>query len=200
MSLRSLYLSSNILKTIPVDTFAKLENLLHLRLDANQIITLDDEVFSHQHHLKSIDVSHNELSSATFLHPLANLRFLSMANNRFTSINLTLFFHYHEVELSGNPWRCTWLIEEITNVADGINFGRNYSIDGRDKHHGELMVPGIDCIDESGLRKGLVLLQMPTHDRNAYSSDLDVVRSRFLYSIRTLIPYIYFVYILFTVN
>lgn len=175
MSLRSLSLSANILKTIPVDTFASLINLQKLRLDNNQLATLDDQVFSHQHHLQSIDVSNNELSTADFLHPLANLRYLSMANNQFTTINLTLFFHYHEVELSGNPWRCTWLIEEITNVADGINFGRNYSIDGRERHHGELMVPGIDCIDESGLRKGIVLLQMPTHDRNAYSGDEEMV-------------------------
>lgn len=175
LSLRSLYLSANELRTIPLDSFSKLQNLQQLRLDANKLNTLDDQVFAQQHLLKSIDISHNELSAAEFLHPLANLRYLSMANNQFHTINLTLFFHYHEVELSGNPWSCVWLIEEITNVADGINFGRNYSIDGREKHHGELMVPGIDCIDESGFRKGIVLLQMPNHDRNAYSGDIEMV-------------------------
>lgn len=165
-------------------TFANLKSLENLQLDANQLVTLDDQLFSHQHLLRSIDVSNNHLSTATFLHPLSNLRYLGMAHNHFETINLTLFFHYHEVELSGNPWSCTWLIEEITDVADGIHFGRNYSIDGRERHHGELMVPGIDCVDETGQRKGIVLLQMPSHDRNAYSGDiLEKVIYNYIYSV-----------------
>lgn len=102
---------------------------------------------------------------------LESLTHLNLANNLFESLNLTMFFHIHFVELAGNPWSCTWLIEEMMSVSEGVHFGKNYSIDTNNPHE-VLTVPGVDCIDESGKLRSIVILHIPSKTHNSYSENI----------------------------
>lgn len=166
--LQQLNISDNRLVEIAGDTFAPLRQLQSIDLAANRLERIDTATFANNHLLRSVDVAHNRLDTENFLQPVASLRHLSMAYNRFHTMNLTTFFHFHNVNLAGNPWSCTWLIEEMMVAADGIHFGKNYTVDGG-AH--PMTVPGIDCTDEAGQLRSIVVLQVPEKRRNSYGSE-----------------------------
>lgn len=162
-----LNVSGNRLADITNDaTFVRLPRLENIDLSRNRIESIGTEVFAPLPLLYSIDLSYNRLDTENFLQPVGSLRHLSMAYNRFRTMNLTTFFHFHHVDLAGNPWSCTWLIEEMMEASDGIYFGKNYTIDG--KPH-PMTVPGIDCTDETGQLRSIVVLQVPEKKRNIYA-------------------------------
>lgn len=150
--------------------------LEQLDASSNDIVDISSQIFFDLNALNSINLSNNKLATDKFLHTVHSLRYLNMAYNRFETMNLTLFFHFHNVELMGNPWSCTWLIEEMMSASEGIHFGKNYSVEAHDHL---ITVPGIDCTDESGKLRSIVVLQVPVNRRNSYSEDMviDEVRS-----------------------
>lgn len=172
--LRRLNVSANQLTAIPDMTFGRLVRLEHIDLSRNRIATIATGAFAALPLLSSIDLAHNALDTEEFLRPVQALRHLSMAYNRFHTMNLTTFFHFHNVDLAGNPWSCMWLIEEMMVAADGIYFGKNYSIDGASTAPHPMTVPGIDCTDETGQLRSIVVLQVPTKLRNSYAENVVV--------------------------
>lgn len=169
LSLKLLNIAGNKIQRLFDNAFSKLTALEQFDASSNDIIDISSQVFLGLNALNSINLSNNKLSTENFLQTVHSLRYLNMGYNRFETMNLTLFFHFHNVELMGNPWSCTWLIEEMMSASEGIHFGKNYSVDAHDHL---ITVPGIDCTDESGKLRSIVVLQVPVNRRNSYSEDM----------------------------
>lgn len=181
-ALRTLNLSYNQIQRIYDNALTNAVQLENFDASANRIVDISRHVFDRLTQLKSINLAMNLLSGEDFLQPIRSLRYLNMANNHFVTLDLGMFFQFHNVELLGNPWSCTWLIEEMMDASEGIHFGKNYSVDAHhdetaaEHHHHHLhqplTVPGIDCIDESGKLRSIVVLHAPQNQRNDYAENI----------------------------
>ena len=178
--LKTLVMSGNKLTYLFNNALEDLSELEHIDLSKNAIDEIQDDVFSHLRKLRTINLSENQLSTDNFLENVDTLKNLNMSHNQFENLNLSMFYHYHNVELNGNPWNCSWLIAEMMTVSHGIEFGHNYTIEMQDQL---LMVPGIDCKDEEGKHRSIVVLEIPKepHQRSD-KIVVSVVLIYFLYS------------------
>lgn len=184
--LRTLNVSSNQIQRLYDNALSAAVKLENFDASDNGIVDISSHVFDRLTQLKSINLAMNLLTTEEFLQPIGSLRYLNMANNRFVTLDLGMFFQFHNVELLGNPWSCTWLIEEMMSASEGIHFGKNYSVDTTPAaesanqhhqphaHHHPLTVPGIDCIDESGKLRSIVILHAPQNQRNDYAENIRV--------------------------
>lgn len=154
--LKVLDYSSNRLDYLFDGSMDSLVNLEQLYLANNKIDEIEDNVFVNQKLLRVLDLGHNKLTRDQFLMNLPSLRQLKMNNNLFVRLNISLLFNLDSADLIGNPWTCTWLIVEMMRSSNGFKFGQNYSIETQDL---VLTVPGIDCTDDSGANRSIIMLQ-----------------------------------------
>lgn len=133
-----------------------LSSIQHIYLSHNAIDEIESNVFSRIIPLQTIDLSYNKLSNDNFLDEMTELKTLIMSYNQFEYLNLSKLVDVDEVDLIGNPWNCTWLVVEMMHCSNGVHFGENFSITMEDQ---VLTVPGIDCIDQNGNNRSIVMLQ-----------------------------------------
>lgn len=131
-------------------------NLEHINLSYNLIDEIQSNVFSNMMRLETIDLSNNKLSNENFLDEMTELKILNMSYNQLKYLNLSKLANVEEIVLIGNPWNCTWLIVEMMRCSNGVHFGKNFSIETEEQI---LTVPGIDCIDQDGNNRSIVMLQ-----------------------------------------
>lgn len=133
-----------------------LSTVKHINLSHNAIDGIETNVFSEMISIQTIDLSYNKLSNDSFLDGITELKTLIMAHNQFKYLNLSQLVDVDEVVLIGNPWNCTWLVVEMMRCSNGIRFGNDFTIDMEEQ---VLTVPGIDCVDESGNNRSIVMVQ-----------------------------------------
>lgn len=133
-----------------------LSNVEQINLSHNAIDGIESNVFSGMTSIRTIDLSYNKLSNDSFLDEISELKTLIMSYNQFEYLNLSKLVDVDEVDLIGNPWNCTWLVVEMMRCSNGVRFGRNFSIAMEEQI---LTVPGIDCIDQGGNNRSIVMLQ-----------------------------------------
>lgn len=134
----------------------------HINLSHNAIDGIETNVFSEMTSIQTIDLSYNKLSNDSFLDEITELKTLIMSYNQFEYLNLSKLVDVDEVDLIGNPWNCTWLVVEMMHCSNGVRFGKNFSIAMEEQ---VLTVPGIDCIDQSGNNRSIVMLQQTNISR-----------------------------------
>lgn len=133
-----------------------LSTVNHINLSHNTIDEIENNVFSEMTSIQTIDLSNNKLSNDSFLDGITELKTLIMSYNRFEYLNLSKLRDVDEVDVIGNPWNCSWLVVEMARCSNGVRFGKNFSIATEEQ---VLTVPGIDCIDENGYNRSIVMLQ-----------------------------------------
>lgn len=148
--------SSNKLTYLVDGSLEYLSSVEHINLSHNAIDEIETNVFSQMTTIQTIDLSYNKLSNDSFLDELTELKTLIMSYNQFEYLNLSKLVDVDEVDLIGNPWNCTWLVVEMMRCSNGVHFGKNYSITMKEQ---VLTVPGIDCIDQNGNNRSIVMLQ-----------------------------------------
>lgn len=107
-NLSILDLSENNLMEIPEDLFYNNHRLNSLSLSRNNIFNLPDDIFHNLSYLENLDLSHNNLKILPqWIQPLRNLRSLSVAHNKLTTIKNTFDCNsLVSLNLTGNPWIC----------------------------------------------------------------------------------------------
>lgn len=148
--------SSNKLTYLFNGTLEYLSRAEHINLSHNAIDEIETNVFSEITSIQTIDLSYNKLYNDSFLDEITELKKLIMSYNQFEYLNLSKLVDVDEVDLIGNPWNCTWLVVEMMRCSNGVRFGNNFSIAMEEQI---LTVPGIDCIDQSGNNRSIVMLQ-----------------------------------------
>ena len=115
--LEELYLTSNLLVTLPSTTFHGLYELRYLYLHKNQITYFNDAIFSNLTRLVTLGAAYNHLSFLPFhiFNDLLSLTNLDLSHNSLQSIprinHITLLNH---IDLLGNP---------LTRVTKNVFFG-----------------------------------------------------------------------------
>lgn len=154
--------SSNKLTYLFDGSLEYLSTVEHINLSHNAIDGIETNVFSEMTSIQTIDLSYNKLSNDSFLDEITELKTLIMSYNQFEYLNLSKLVDVDEVDLIGNPWNCTWLVVEMMHCSNGVRFGKNFSIAMEEQ---VLTVPGIDCIDQSGNNRSIVMLQQTNISR-----------------------------------
>lgn len=103
-SLKRLYMERNLLRSVPTDLPASLEEL---RLDGNHVSVISGSAMSRCPNLLILSLSNNSLGNSSVippgvLLPLGKLRTLTLSNNRLTSVPLQLPLSLRELYLRGN--------------------------------------------------------------------------------------------------
>ncbi|XP_065145738.1 uncharacterized protein [Paramisgurnus dabryanus] len=104
-SLKRLYMERNLLRSVPTDLPASLEEL---RLDGNQVSAMSEAAMARCPNLLILSLSNNSLGNETskippgVLLPMGNLRTLTLSHNRLTSVPLQLPLNLRELYLRGN--------------------------------------------------------------------------------------------------
>lgn len=104
-SLKRLYMERNLLRSIPTDLPASLEEL---RLDGNRVSVMSGSAVGRCPNLLILSLSNNSLGNNSsvvppgVLLPLGRLRTLTLSNNRLTSVPLQLPPSLRELYLRGN--------------------------------------------------------------------------------------------------
>ncbi|XP_076435821.1 uncharacterized protein LOC143275527 [Babylonia areolata] len=123
--LKNLDLSQTLIPVIRNDSFAHLDSLVNLTLDAlPKLHKVDEEAFSGLSSLRYLTVSNNKLlsniSDGAFRN-LSSLAYLDLANNNVETFprGLADWRHVHTVDLRGNPLRCdcsaAWMLTVLHN-------------------------------------------------------------------------------------
>lgn len=133
-----------------------LSTVKHINLSHNAIDRIETNVFTQMTSIETIDLSYNKLSNDSFLDGITKLKTLIMAYNQFGYLNLSKLVDVDEVDVIGNPWNCTWLVVEMMRRSEGIHFGDDFSIAMEEQ---VLTVPGIDCVDDSGKNRSIVMVE-----------------------------------------
>ncbi|XP_035916759.1 insulin-like growth factor-binding protein complex acid labile subunit [Anopheles stephensi] len=126
-NLHTLDLSFNVLQTLPLTTFLKMNQLGQLNLEAINLTTLEHGIFSQQYNLTWLDVSFNRLQKLdlTVLTSAARLEHLHIDGNNLTSIQYNrlpvMFPSLTYLGLFANSWNCSYLV-------DVVHFCRQHSI------------------------------------------------------------------------
>lgn len=126
-NLQTLDLSFNVLQSLPLTTFLKMNQLKELNLEATNLTTLQHGVFSQQYNLTRLDVSFNRLQKLdlTVLTAAARLELLHIDGNNLTSIQYqrlpAMFPSLAYLGLFANSWNCSYLV-------DVVHFCRQHSI------------------------------------------------------------------------
>lgn len=138
----------------------------HINLSHNAIDKIENNVFSEMSFIQTIDLSYNKLSSDSFLDGITELKTLIMSYNRFEYLNLSKLYGVDEVDVIGNPWNCTWLVAELFHPSsnDGVRLGKNFSIATEEQF---ATIPGIDCVDQNGNNRSIVIMQQYSHMKDA---------------------------------
>lgn len=170
--------SSNKLTYLFDGTLEYLSNVEHINLSHNAIDEIETNVFSvGMTSIQTIDLSYNKLSNDSFLDELTELKSLIMSYNQFEYLNLSKLVDVDEVDLIGNPWNCTWLVVEMMSCSNGVRFGKNFSVAMEEQI---LTVPGIDCIDQGGNNRSIVMLQQSNVRRD--EKQVNEVNQQFFFS------------------
>nr|WHT06285.1 toll like receptor 21 [Syngnathoides biaculeatus] len=92
-SVVNLTILSNPIRHIPNDTFARIRNLSHLRLDGNHLSTIDNSAFRYLHQLNSLNLSFNNISqlSHSLFSSLHKLTVLSLRGNKLKQLPVGIF-------------------------------------------------------------------------------------------------------------
>uniref|UniRef100_A0A8W7PHR6 Leucine rich immune protein (TM) n=1 Tax=Anopheles coluzzii TaxID=1518534 RepID=A0A8W7PHR6_ANOCL len=147
--LHSLDVSFNALKSLPLTTFLKMQQLARLNLEATNLTTLEHGLFSQQANLTWLDVSFNRLQTIdlTVLTAAAKLEHLHIDGNNLTSVGYerlpAMFPSLTYLGLFANAWNCSYLV-------DLVHFCRQHSINvAPQKSYGTTLdasnVQGIYC-------------------------------------------------------
>lgn len=137
-----------------------LTNLAQLFLSRNEINEIEPNVFVVMKNLSHLDLAGNKISLDDFLFQLSPLQYLDISNNQFPQLNLSHFVDLQNAKLYGNPWKCSWLIGEMSQFSSVFQFGQNYTVETEDRI---LTIPGVDCIDRNGVKRSVVVLLQPTN-------------------------------------
>lgn len=122
----NLTISIILAQHIPNRSFAHLTNLTHLRLDHNNLTTIDQFAFKNLHRLKSLNMSFNnilELNTSLF-EDLHSLNFLSLGNNTLKKLPEGIFsslLNLNTLDLSKN------FLMNFSEIAQSVSHLTNLS-------------------------------------------------------------------------
>uniref|UniRef100_A0A182MCS2 Uncharacterized protein n=1 Tax=Anopheles culicifacies TaxID=139723 RepID=A0A182MCS2_9DIPT len=174
-NLRDLDLSGNKLVYVGLKLSSSTPRLTRFNLSSNAIAEIERDTFEDLPKLNTLDLAHNQLTDDTFLWPLMNLSVLNMSQNGFRRINASLLESLTLAELYENPWDCRFLVQELVHHSSNVIYGKNYIVDDTDRI---LTATGIECIDERGKHRDIVVVEPP---QKPSDSELEYQRYKFFH-------------------
>lgn len=147
-------LSLNNLVALPSGIFEYFRQVESMNLSRNELSDIHWNVFQQMEALLILDLSLNNLHTDSFLHRLMpSTQYLDLSNNLFRAMNLSKV-HSGRINLIGNPWDCQWLVSQMANAPETVQFGSNYTVDTK----GQMLdVLGVDCYQDMALRSIILM-------------------------------------------
>lgn len=125
-NLKTLDISSNKLIRVMDNRFTYIPMIETIYMARNNITYIHEFTFTDLTRLQHLDLSQNQLTSDNFVNFGSPLKHLNLANNQYKMFDISKLDAIGQVNLSSNPWNCTWLVNEFVDkmhqVAN-IQFG-----------------------------------------------------------------------------
>lgn len=107
--------------------FAYLPIIETISLSHNDINYIHEFAFTDLMALQHLDLSYNQLASDSFVNFQSRLKTLNLSHNQYKTFNISILSVIGFVNLTLNPWNCTWLSNEFVKKehhVTEIQFGR----------------------------------------------------------------------------
>lgn len=148
-------MSNNEISTIQASAFHDLQNLQSLDISSNNLVRVMDNrlvytpmiekidmahnnityihefTFTELTALQDLDLSYNQLTSDRFVDFESTMKRLNLANNQYKTFNVSKLEAIGHVNLTLNPWDCTWLVNEFVGKiqeVSGVQLGRPLNV------------------------------------------------------------------------
>lgn len=151
--LDSLDASYNKLTRLLDNRLIYLTKIQKINLSHNQISSIQSFTFSDLTELRVLDLSFNQLHSDNFIKFENGMKFLNLTNNQYQHFNLTSLKSIESVNLTANPWNCTWLVDSFVrreHHITKIQFGQKL-IDNSHQNTTEQKAEYVNCIDPNDM-------------------------------------------------
>lgn len=125
--LKVLDVASNKLARVMDNRFAYLPMIETIALSHNEITYIHEFAFTDLLALKHLDLSYNQLASDSFVNFQSRVKTLNLSHNQYKTFNISILSAIGFVNLTLNPWNCTWLSNEFVKKehhVTEIQFGR----------------------------------------------------------------------------
>lgn len=163
--MQNLNLGYNEIDTIEDCAFIPFPNLTKLLLNQNKLSRLTKDVFSSFLQIKHINLSHNRFKylDVNVFFSCKMLSRLDLGHNLFVNFNPKPLIPYlsnlEYIELSGNVWSCSWLINVLKFLTSKAVDARSTVIPAQVKN-----VDGIPCISDEEMGNHRAKINMSVTD------------------------------------
>lgn len=116
--------------------FVYFPKIVSIDMAHNNISYVHQFTFTDLRSLQHLDLSYNRLASDSFVSFQTHLKHLNLAHNLYKTFNISTLSSIERVNLTSNPWNCTWLLSEFVQQNHRItemHFGR--SVIGVEAHN-----------------------------------------------------------------
>lgn len=161
--------------------FAYLPMIASIHMARNNISYVHPFTFTNLKSLQHLDLSTNRLASDSFINFESHLKQLSLAHNLYKTFNISTLKSIDHVNLTSNPWNCTWLVSELVQKNHRItemHFGRPVTGVGAN-HSAKQNAEDVICYDyrddnlEDASSRSIILID--AHRSNDNSAEKDQV-------------------------